>query len=55
MNMGRISKNQTLSLDHETVQLLEKQSSELHLSKSALVRLLLIRNQKGSKLMEEEH
>jgi hypothetical protein len=52
--MNGISKNQTLSLDNETVQLLEHQSSELHLSKSALIRLLLIKNKRRQEKYEEK-
>lgn len=33
-----------LSLDRDTVEMLGQQSSKLHLSKSALVRLLILQN-----------
>lgn len=35
-----------LSLDKETGEMLNQQAMTLHLSKSALVRLLLVKNQK---------
>jgi len=37
----------TISLDDETREMLNKQSKELHLSRSALIRILLIKNQEG--------
>lgn len=43
-----------LSLDAQTVELLRKQASQLHVSKSALVRLLLVQNEK-TKTMGVEH
>lgn len=43
--MNKISKNRTFSLDVETIQMLERQAKELHLSRSAFIRLLLVRNE----------
>jgi hypothetical protein len=39
-------KTVNLSLDRDTIEMLKQQSIKLHLSKSALVRLLIIQNEK---------
>lgn len=39
-------RRKTLSLDDDTVEMLKKQSGELHIPESALVRLLLVQNEK---------
>ena len=46
-----MTKTKTYSLDKETIQILEKESKELHVSKSALLRLLIWKyhNNKGGK------
>ena len=42
--MDNMSKNKTFSLDEKTIEMLEHQANDLHLSRSALIRLLLVRN-----------
>ena len=44
--MNKISKNRTFSLDRQTIEMLEKQANKLHLSRSALIRLLLVKNER---------
>ena len=42
-------KTSTFSLDEETIQMLKRQAERLHLSKSALIRLLLVKNDRENR------
>jgi len=51
-DMDKMSKNQTLSLDNETVEQLSILGKKIHISKSALIRIL-IRNYSQNYYSEE--
>lgn len=51
--MSKKTINKTFSLDNETVEILEKESKQMHVGKSAFLRLLIWRYHKNKKVWRE--